>query len=168
MFGIPAYSVNYFPNYQKEFNYQNIPDEMNTKLLLLMPLIPPKFHREIRLNHLRRSLNFEGRDINVDIEDEQEFGYEMDNQEQLRRSRGRSRKIVSLQNSSHHSKNPSFVGASGGVIPAVPGFSDKVSESSDVVIGERKSEGAVIELEDKGVAKDKGDIEAQNLEKREE
>jgi|TARA_B110001450_G_C17294325_1_gene348804 hypothetical protein len=43
--GTPAYSINFSLTHKKLFNNQNIPDEMNTKLLLLMPLIPPRYHR---------------------------------------------------------------------------------------------------------------------------
>jgi len=35
------------------FNNFNIQDELNTKLLLMMPMVPPTNHKNITLDHLK-------------------------------------------------------------------------------------------------------------------
>lgn len=36
-----------------EFNNQNFNDEINTKLLLMLPMVPRKYLDKIKLNHLK-------------------------------------------------------------------------------------------------------------------
>ena len=101
--GIPAYSINFFPAYRQKFNNQSIPDEMNTKLLLLMPLIPPRYHRQIRLNHLRRSLNvnfLEGNGASGDYK--QDFDFEQN--AALKRSKKHKGAIVFATDSERDSE----------------------------------------------------------------
>lgn len=103
---------------------------MNTKLLLLMPLIPPSYHRQIRLNHLRRSLNIEflGAPEQNDDRDKQEFDYEQN--AQIRRSKSRKKKVVYESNTPTMSHNTSRLGAGnnssriggGNAISHNPGF----------------------------------------------
>ena len=40
--------------YITEFNYQSLEDETNTKLLLMLPMVPRKALNEIRLNHSKK------------------------------------------------------------------------------------------------------------------
>ena len=36
-----------------QFNNQNATDEMNTKMLLMMPMVPKKHLHKVKLNHLK-------------------------------------------------------------------------------------------------------------------
>ena len=49
----PIYQVYTSFEYQMMFNNQNVDDEIYTKMLLLLPMIPGKKIEHIRLNHLR-------------------------------------------------------------------------------------------------------------------
>lgn len=40
-------------DYQMQFNNQNASDEMNSKLLLQLPMVPKKYLDRVKLNHLR-------------------------------------------------------------------------------------------------------------------
>lgn len=40
-------------SYQMVFNNQNFNDEINTKLLLMLPMVPKKYLDKIKLNHLK-------------------------------------------------------------------------------------------------------------------
>lgn len=53
MVGNPCYNVFSAMDYQMEFNNQNLQDEMNTKLLLMLPMIPKENLYMIKLNHLK-------------------------------------------------------------------------------------------------------------------
>ena len=53
MVGNPCYNVFSAMDYQMEFNNQNLQDEMNTKLLLMLPMIPRENLHMIKLNHLK-------------------------------------------------------------------------------------------------------------------
>jgi hypothetical protein len=49
----PVYQVFTSFEYQMRFNNQNADDEINTKLLLLLPMIPGRAFQDVKLNHLR-------------------------------------------------------------------------------------------------------------------
>ena len=53
MVGNPIYQVFRCLDYQMQFNNQNSLDELNTKLLLMMPMVPKKHLGKIKLNHLK-------------------------------------------------------------------------------------------------------------------
>jgi len=53
MVGNPIYQVFRCLDYQMQFNNQNSLDEMNAKLLLVMPMVPKKHLGKIKLNHLK-------------------------------------------------------------------------------------------------------------------
>ena len=44
MAGNPVYQVYKSVDYQLQFNNQNVEDELNTKLLLMMPMVPLEKH----------------------------------------------------------------------------------------------------------------------------
>ena len=52
MVGSPAYQIYSAVEYQLAFNNQTVDDEVNTKLLLMMPMVPPRFHESIKLRHV--------------------------------------------------------------------------------------------------------------------
>lgn len=52
MAGNPVYQVYKSVDFQLQFNNQNLDDENNTKLLLMMPMVPPVKHSSVKLNHL--------------------------------------------------------------------------------------------------------------------
>lgn len=39
--------------YHMEFNNQNYEDETHCKLLLMIPMVPQRYHSHIKLNHLK-------------------------------------------------------------------------------------------------------------------
>ena len=53
MLGNPCFQIHSSFEHQMEFNNQNHVDEMNTKLLLMLPMIPKHLIERIRLNHLK-------------------------------------------------------------------------------------------------------------------
>ena len=53
MAGNPIYQVYKSVDYLLQFNNQHIEDELNTKLLLMMPMVPVARHKNIKLNHLK-------------------------------------------------------------------------------------------------------------------
>lgn len=53
MIGSPLFADYKSLDYQLKFNNQSIKDEVNTKLLLMMPMVPLKLHERIKLNHLK-------------------------------------------------------------------------------------------------------------------
>lgn len=53
MVGNPCYMIFQDMTYQMEFNNQNFNDEINTKLLLMLPMVPRKYLDKIKLNHLK-------------------------------------------------------------------------------------------------------------------
>lgn len=53
MVGTPCYQMNKSIDYQMLFNNQNFSDEVMTKLLLMLPMVPKKYIDRIKLNHLK-------------------------------------------------------------------------------------------------------------------
>jgi hypothetical protein len=53
MIGQPCYQIYRQVDYQLKFNNQNTLDELNTKLLLMMPMVKKSKHESIKLNHLK-------------------------------------------------------------------------------------------------------------------
>ena len=51
--GNPCYQIWSAMDYQMEFNNQNPSDKLNTKLLLMLPLVPESQMAKVKLNHLR-------------------------------------------------------------------------------------------------------------------
>ena len=53
IYNSPAYLPFKSEDYLMEFNNQHTADEFNTKLLLMLPMIPKRQHEKIGLNFLR-------------------------------------------------------------------------------------------------------------------
>ena len=53
MIGQPCYQIYRQVDYQLKFNNQNTQDELNSKLLLMMPMVKKSKHDDIKLNHLK-------------------------------------------------------------------------------------------------------------------
>jgi hypothetical protein len=53
MIGSPCFQAYRCLDYQMRFNNQSAGDEINTKLLLNLPMVPKKYHDRIVLNHLK-------------------------------------------------------------------------------------------------------------------
>lgn len=53
MIGSPCFQAYRCLDYQMQFNNQNTGDEIHTRLLLNLPMVPKKYHDKIVLNHLK-------------------------------------------------------------------------------------------------------------------
>ena len=53
MVGTPCYQIYKSIDYQMGFNNQNFSDEVMTKMLLMLPMVPKKYLSKIKLNHLK-------------------------------------------------------------------------------------------------------------------
>ena len=50
----PNFTIHNDTQYQLFFNNQSLLDELNTRLLLMLPMVPKKHHTKIKLNHLKQ------------------------------------------------------------------------------------------------------------------
>ena len=53
MVGNPCYQITSAMDYQMEFNNQNEADEINSKLLLMLPMVPMGHVEKVLLNHMK-------------------------------------------------------------------------------------------------------------------